>query len=764
MLAGIKFEKKPDKKKKKKEKKKKKKKESSSSSDSSDSQETCKASDEVVRRSCPLLPSKVVEKKSDEDAPDPLNVFVDSHSVTAPGKKQLEFADPEKCQVSALELNPQFTGGTLKETQSGSRIPDVKMTISDDTPEWQRSHQESFMEQLNAGRNKWLQRSKQRQQEFDRGQLDISVPLPLKNDTDRLKEEKMSQKQLERMSSVYKRNEDLLKQYKVKGGSSSSTCIEPEKKMSLMQLIAADNDEADEAEFPAEKLQSVGSRDPPEKRGWREKQRGRERKDDDWRAENRRRDDDKRPVERSDRNVESQKDEKLLGVDVLQQLREKHLKKSEKPEIPADNAKRTADNIDNLDANELGALAMEAMLEGDMEKYNRINAQLNQLPVNSGNSRNSEQKALEEIDASGRSKEMMNKVRASSMRDRGKLAGQTMTRDNEGVKNYFANDECTFEELVLRERIEGVADYDSNYRKHILSKGSEFRERDEDEDVEYSLGNFEQKQAKTRKRGQDPAELERREKQKEIHDAKRVRHNMGKCSKCMEGRNFDRRDIVSESPEAYLRFERANVALAKWQLVIVPKTHFQSVTELEENCAEEIRNYQKTIKQVFKKHNLAPVFIETVTHVEDKWKLFAGGGKHAEIEVIPIPLDKATDAIIYAKKSLLEAEEWTSKGVIDCPTGPRGKIPPSFAYLHIDVALERGFAHVIEDPRLFPSGFGRSILYDILEADRFTKAYTSSEERDAEKSSFLEAYAPEDWAAHATKQDYVNPKFAVSSV
>ena len=67
--------------------------------------------------------------------------------------------------------------------------------------------------------------------------------------------------------------------------------------------------------------------------------------------------------------------------------------------------------------------------------------------------------------------------------------------------------------------------------------------------------------------------------------------------------------------------------------------------------------------------------------------------------------------------------------VIDCPAGPRGKIPPSFAYLHIDVALERGFAHVIEDPRLFPTGFGRSILYDILEADRFTKAYTSSEER-----------------------------------
>eukprot|EP00397_Hematodinium_sp_SG-2012_P017000 GEMP01017362.1.p1 GENE.GEMP01017362.1~~GEMP01017362.1.p1 ORF type:complete len:852 (+),score=230.78 GEMP01017362.1:78-2633(+) len=843
MLTGLKFEKhvkekkrKKDKEKKKKEEKKKKKKKteresSSSSSDKSEPDATQRGRSPLVLHNRPSASSK---SPSDE-----LTNCLDS--ICKEKSPKVEFADPDKPQVFAKELNPQCHGESVAETKVGSRIPAHLLATT--------------------GSSVWLQRKRKRQQELAAGKLDLSTPLPLKNNLDRQKqEETMTKVQLERMSGMYQRNKKILDRCQAKGGSSNGDNAPSARKLTLEELIALENEEADSGPeiegqkatttagndrcLPGRDVERRGderdnrrdverrgderdnrrdverrgderdcrrdeevqrrdsgvrddgrsNRDKDGRGGWRERRLTRDVREDEgykerdegcggrrekhgrrdvgdnargkdeglarWRERKRQREDDGGKERRhegthsrgNDRRVERRMaDDSSDDDDALQKMHQKHVKKDEVKQSIAKDYEKREDDTTGLDANELSARAMEAMFAGDMGTYNKLIARINDAPIKgSANSKKFEQKAFEEIDAAGRSRELMEKVQTKSTRDLGKLAKQTMTRDKDGVAKYFQNDECTLQELALRERVEGIQDYDANYREHIYSKGAKYRTRNDDEDVEYTLGDYEKKQQpRERKRGQDPKEFARRQKETEVNDAKRMHQSANKCNKCMDSDKFNRRrDIISESPTVYLCFERTNEALAKWQLLIVPKSHCQSISEVEENCAAEIRNFQKTLVQAFEQRDLAPVFIETAAHLVDRWKLYAGDGNHTAIEVIPVPIDKTSDAIIYTQKSLQEAEEWTShKKVIDCPKGIREKVPPGFAYLHMDISLQRGFAHVIEDPRLFPKGYARSILHDVLEADRFTKAYASHEERDAEKAKFAKLYEPLDWTA-----------------
>ena len=81
-----------------------------------------------------------------------------------------------------------------------------------------------------------------------------------------------------------------------------------------------------------------------------------------------------------------------------------------------------------MDANEISAKAMEAMLEGNMEEYDRLNGLLatKQLKGSHG-TKSSGVKVLEEIDGAGRHVSMKNKHQKESVRMKGKLRGQTET-------------------------------------------------------------------------------------------------------------------------------------------------------------------------------------------------------------------------------------------------------------------------------------------------------------------------------------------------
>merc|ERR1712046_232401 len=75
---------------------------------------------------------------------------------------------------------------------------------------------------------------------------------------------------------------------------------------------------------------------------------------------------------------------------------------------------------------------------------------------------------------------------------KGKRGTANMSRDSKGQKDggFYKDDDVSLEELVRRERIEGVQDYDANLGKHIL-KHKKFKQLHDDEDEAYALGWYE---------------------------------------------------------------------------------------------------------------------------------------------------------------------------------------------------------------------------------------------------------------------------------
>lgn len=75
--------------------------------------------------------------------------------------------------------------------------------------------------------------------------------------------------------------------------------------------------------------------------------------------------------------------------------------------------------------------------------------------------------------------------------------------------------------------------------------------------------------------------------------------------------------------------------------------HCASVTSLEEEAFESLRNYMKTLVAFFSKKGQAPLFLETVTRLVEAEKQLVGMGPHTEVDVLPLPEDRLAEARVY---------------------------------------------------------------------------------------------------------------------
>lgn len=72
---------------------------------------------------------------------------------------------------------------------------------------------------------------------------------------------------------------------------------------------------------------------------------------------------------------------------------------------------------------------------------------------------------------------------------------------------------------------------------------------------------------------------------------------------------------------------------------------------------------------------------------------------------------------IILQKAILECEiEWSSnKKLVDLSgKGIRQAVPKGLPYFFVDFGLQPGYAHVIEDEKLFPQNFAQVSKYNML--------------------------------------------------
>jgi len=316
---------------------------------------------------------------------------------------------------------------------------------------------------------------------------------------------------------------------------------------------------------------------------------------------------------------------------------------------------------------------------------------------------------------------------------------------------YYEDDNVSLEDLIRRERIEGVQDYNANITSHILKKGTKFKQLDEDEDEAYALGWYEHANKKM-----DAKKAAEKQQKQEVRDKQRIQANLESCTRCMESKKFNRREaMISTAQHAYLCVDAMNQCIVPGQVFIAPIDHVSAITDVDEQVWTEIRNYQKCLVRFYESEEppRAVIFAETSVHRVSKEKALMGAGPHAAIVAYPIELGLLTEARAFWKKALDEAEcEFSTqhKKVIetDGKNGVRSKIPKGFPYIHADFSAGGGFAHVVDDVIEFPRNFVQHTIAGMCELTVLDRAYPGREEYRRACADIVQRFADGgfDWA------------------
>lgn len=209
----------------------------------------------------------------------------------------------------------------------------------------------------------------------------------------------------------------------------------------------------------------------------------------------------------------------------------------------------------------------------------------------------------------------------------------------------------------------------------------------------------------------DPKKEEAKQMQRQINQDLKVQKLLDTCWYCFASpvRKESKHLIISLGESTYLALPEGN-PLVPNHCFITTLDHAISVTEMEDDCRQEIFKFKEGLVKMFAKQHHGCLFLETTQAIDRR--------RHTIVECIPVPREEFLDAPIYFKKAILETdEEWaTHKKLIDSRGGkPISQlIPPNFPYFHVEFGLDGGFAHIIEDNEQFPVHFGKVYFFVLL--------------------------------------------------
>ncbi|BGP20718.1 Pre-mRNA-splicing factor cwf19 [Rhodosporidiobolus nylandii] len=180
-----------------------------------------------------------------------------------------------------------------------------------------------------------------------------------------------------------------------------------------------------------------------------------------------------------------------------------------------------------------------------------------------------------------------------------------------------------------------------------------------------------------------------------INDYARTKKALDSCTLCFSDEGDPPKSaVVALGTRTYLGL-MDNEELVPGHCRIVPAQHHLSCLEIEEEEGwDEIKNFMKTLMQMFAAEDKGVVFFETIT--THKYQ------KHSYIECIPVEFDLFDQLPIYFQEAISTSEsEWSQhKKLINfTPARPfRRSLVPNLPYFAVqfDYKGEKGYGHVIE--------------------------------------------------------------------
>ncbi|XP_075214569.1 CWF19-like protein 2 [Lycorma delicatula] len=230
-----------------------------------------------------------------------------------------------------------------------------------------------------------------------------------------------------------------------------------------------------------------------------------------------------------------------------------------------------------------------------------------------------------------------------------------------------------------------------------------------------------------------------KERNKAIDQHRRSTQAMDNCQWCLDGKRLLKHLVIAIGSKVYLCVPPYE-SLTEGHCLIVPSQHVSCTTQLDEDIWEEIMVFRKALVKMFLSKDLDVVFFECA--------IYLSHAPHTVWQCVPLPKESGDVAPVYFKKAIQECEtEWASnKKLIDL-TGKnvRRAVPRGLPYFTVDFGMQPGYAHVIEDEKVFPKNFAQEIIGGMLDIDHSIwrkPRYQKFEEQRKKVLEFISLWKP----------------------
>lgn len=342
------------------------------------------------------------------------------------------------------------------------------------------------------------------------------------------------------------------------------------------------------------------------------------------------------------------------------------------------------------DLNHMSADILRAELSGNMVLAKELERKLQKIKArrNPGSStgltdeKGRNVRLLTETDNRGFSRPVGSSVGDGYSRKR-----KTNTHEGKDRVRYFADDDkYSLQDMFEREKFNSESEQDSTFYKIMKRKTA----RDEDDEAALDA-------ARMDSQGKD----ERKRRERAITKYAAREKALDNCRWCFGSNNISKDTIVTCKNKIYLAVP-SFTSLTDRHCLIVPQQHVSCATLLDEDVWDEIMDLRKKLVHLLEEDEEDVIFFESALYIDKH--------PHMILHCVPVPKEVGDTAPIFFKKAIMECEsEWSNnKKVVELAgRNVRKAVPKGLPYFAVDFGMQSGYAHVIEDKRLFPHNFAQ---------------------------------------------------------
>lgn len=267
--------------------------------------------------------------------------------------------------------------------------------------------------------------------------------------------------------------------------------------------------------------------------------------------------------------------------------------------------------------------------------------------------------------------------------------------NNERVRYFADDDKYSLKQMFEHEKFNNIDEQNKEFLKIVTKSKTDLDDffTDEIRKTESDV--------KSNKKSLDRA----------INAHNKVSKRLDNCKYCLQSDVMSKHLMVSMGETMYLSIPPFE-PITEGHSFIIPLRHVSCAVQLDENEWSELLTFRRSICNMFNSIEKDVIFFETA--------LYFYKHPHMVLHCVPVSKEHGQDAPIYFKKAIDESEvEWSMNKKLVSLSGRdvRKAVPKGLPYFSVSFGMTEGYAHVIEDEKIFPQNFAQEIIGGMLDLD-----------------------------------------------